>query len=106
MPTNRPPTTESVKSKRMRLAFPNECRSFDSKRNRVRFWGYDRAIEISFFVDAEALEKLNPEMGAAEAGMLEAFDAARERIQGVADYVYSCDRNRSYAYSLTAKDFG
>lgn len=105
MPTSKQPMKESVISKRITLAFPNKSRSFDSKRNRVRFWGYDSAIEISFFLDADALEKLNPEMGVAEAGILKAFDAARERIQEVADKVYSRDREKSYAYTLAAEDF-
>jgi hypothetical protein len=105
MPTKRQPMKESVISKPMTLAFPNKSRSFDSKRNQVRFWGYDSAIEISFFVHADALEKLIPEMGVAEAGMLKAFDAAREQIQAVADKVYSRDQKRSYAYTLAAEDF-
>lgn len=39
----------------MKLTFPNPSRSFDESGKRVRFWGYDRAIEVSFFVEAEAL---------------------------------------------------
>ena len=31
----------------MTLDFPNESRSYDAKRNLVRFWGYDSALEIS-----------------------------------------------------------
>ena len=97
--------TMSVRSKCMRLSFPNQSRSFDATRNRVRFWGYDSAIEISFFVEADALQKFSPEMGGAEAGFLKAFDAARERIHEVADKVYVCVQNGSYAYILAAADF-
>jgi hypothetical protein len=89
----------------MTLRFPNQSRSFDDKRNRVRFWGYDSAIEISFFVEADALQKLSPEMSGTEDGSLKAFDAARERIQEVADNVYARDRKGSYAYTLAADNF-
>ena len=89
----------------MTLNFPNESRSYDSAKNRVRFWGHDGALEISFFVEVDALQKLNPDMSTVEAGILNVFDAARERIYGVADKVYRRNRNGSYAFSLAAADF-
>ncbi len=89
----------------MKVNFPNPSRSFDPGSNRVRFWGYDSAMEISFFVDAAALKRLCPDMGDAEAGLLKAFDTARARIYEVADKVYGRGRQGSYAYSLTAKEF-
>jgi len=89
----------------MTLAFPNPSRSFDATRNRVRFWGYDSAIEIAFFVEADALKKLCPEVSNVEAGFLKAFDAARKRIHEVADKVYARGSIGSYAYSLAAEDF-
>lgn len=89
----------------MTLNFPNPSRSFDATKNRVRFWGYDSAIEISFFVDVDALQKLCPEMSNVEAGFLKAFDAARKRIHEVADKVYVRGSNGSYAYSLAVEDF-
>jgi hypothetical protein len=89
----------------MQLNFPNPSRSFDAPRNRVRFWGYDSAIEISFFVEADALRKLSPEMSNVETGLLKAFDAARKRIHEVADKVYVLGRKGSFAYILAAKDF-
>jgi len=88
--------------------FPNQSRSFDGAKNRVRFWGYDRAIEISFFVEADALRKLSPDMGDmkdAEAGILQAFDAARDRIEEVADKMYVRSKKSAYAYTLAAEDF-
>ena len=39
----------------MALNFPNASRSYDSTRRAVRFWGYDSAMETSFFVLADAL---------------------------------------------------
>ncbi len=89
----------------MKLNFPNPSCSFDATKNRVGFWGYDNVIEISFFVGADALKKLCPEMGNAEAGFLKAFGAARQRIHEAAEKVYARGRKGSYAYILTAEDF-
>lgn len=91
----------------MKLTFPNPSRSFDESGKRVRFWGYDRAIEVSFFVEAEALKRLCPETGAAEAGFLKAFDETRGRIHEVADRIYTRDgRGKgAYAYVLSVADF-
>ena len=87
----------------MTLNFPNESRSYDSTRNLIRFWGYDSALEISFFVEVSALNKLDPVERSAEAEFLEAFDAARDRIHETARKVYS--RSRKDAYVLAAADF-
>lgn len=87
----------------MTLNFPNESRSYDARKNRIRFWGYDSALEISFFIEIGVLHKLAPPKGNAEDGYLEAFDAARERIYEVARKVYS--RNGRGAYLLAAADF-
>jgi hypothetical protein len=89
----------------MTLSFPNPSRSFDATKNRVRFWGYDSAIEVSFFVEADALKKLCPGMNNAEAGFLKAFDVARKRIHDVAEEVYARGRKGSYAYVLAAENF-
>jgi hypothetical protein len=89
----------------MRLSFPNPSRSFDASRSCVLFWGYDSAIEVSFFVEANALKRLCPEISGAETAFLKAFDAARNRIHEVADKVYVRGRKGSYAYILAADDF-
>ena len=89
----------------MRLSFPNPSRSFDASMNRVRFWGYDRAIEISFYVEADALKRLCPELSCAETGLLKAFDTARKRIHEVADEVYVHGDTGCYSYILAAEDF-
>ena len=90
----------------MRLSFPNSSRSFDEANNRVRFWGYDSAIEISFIVEGDALKKCSPLLCGTEAEFLKAFDAARQRIHEVADKVYS-NRQKpgSYSYILVTEDF-
>jgi hypothetical protein len=56
-------------------------------------------------VEAGALKRLCPEMSSADAGFLKAFDAARKRIQEVADEVYVRGGKGSYAYTLAADDF-
>ena len=67
------------------------------------FLGYDSALEISFFVEVSALYKLNPQTRNVEAGYLEAFDAARDRIHETARKVYwrACEG----AYLLASADF-
>jgi len=89
----------------MKLSFPNPSRSFDATRRRVCFWGYDSSIEVSFFVEADALKRLCPDMSGAEAGFLSAFDAVRNRIHKVANKVYVGGNQGSYSYTLSANDF-
>ena len=89
----------------MKLSYPNPCRSFDASHRRICFWGYDRTIEISFFVGMEALKRLCPDMSDAESGFLQAFDVALNRIHEVADEVYARDGKGSYACILVAEDF-
>ena len=89
----------------MKLSFPNPSRSFDADKSRVLFWGYDSAIEVSFFVEADALKRLCPDMSSAETGFLQAFDATRKRIHEVANKVYVRGGKGTYSYILAAKDF-
>ena len=89
----------------MPLSFPNPSCSFDATKNRVDFWGYDNVIEVSFHVESDALKKLCPQMGDAEAEFLKAFDTVRKRIYDVAEKVYTRGGKTSYAYILAAKDF-
>ena len=87
----------------MTLNFPNPSRSYDDAGHFVRFWGYDRALEISFFLEEGALSKVHPDTTANEAGFLNAFDAHRMRICEVASKIYS--RRRKASYTLTSADF-
>ncbi|MCG7874618.1 MAG: DUF1488 domain-containing protein [Candidatus Thiodiazotropha lotti] len=91
----------------MKLHFPNPSRSFDEKHSRILFWGYDRTIEVSFFLEAAALKRIYPKMNSSESELLKAFDTARERICKVADKVYEQGGGGkgAYAYVLTAGDF-
>ena len=87
----------------MSLCFPNDSRSYDASRNLVRFWGYDSALEIPFFLDVRALHKLVQQMRNEEAGYLEAFDAALDRVRETARKVYS--QSQRDAYLLQESDF-
>jgi hypothetical protein len=87
----------------MSITFPNPSRSFDATRDAVRFWGYDSAIECSFFVTRCALERLVPRLLPEEPAILAAFDRNRELICRAATRVYS--RGRRGSYELDASDF-
>jgi hypothetical protein len=89
----------------MALNFPNLSRSFEARQNRVQFWGYDSAIEITFFLDVDALMKISPDAGAAETGLMDAFDCALDQIHQIARKVYERSRNQSCVYVLAAADF-
>jgi len=91
----------------MRLHFPNPSRSFDERSSRILFWGYDRTIEVSFFLETAALKRLYPEMNNVETEFLKAFDTAREKIFEVADKVYGRGGGGkgTYAYVLAAEEF-
>jgi hypothetical protein len=86
----------------MALMFPNVSRSYDATRRAVRFWGYDSAMEWSFFVTAEALKRVHPPLVQDEAGMLGAFDSHRDLICAAAARLYS--RGRKGSYELGAAD--
>jgi len=86
----------------MSLEFPNSSRSYDATRRAVRFWGYDAAMEWSFFVTAEALQRVHPAMATDEAGMLGVFDSNRDRICAAAARLYA--RGRKGSYELGAGD--
>ena len=89
----------------MILNFPNPSRSFDAESHRILFWGYDNIIEVSFFLETDALEKFNPEKISTEAGFLKIFDNVRDRIYEVADKVYTRAGKSSHACILAANDF-
>lgn len=88
--------------KRNPLNFPNLSRSFDAKHQCVRFWAYDDALEIPFFVQASAICRMDPAVIRNETGLLRAFDLHRERICRAAERVYS--RHSKGSYTLSASD--
>ncbi len=93
----------NAEEKQMALQFPNFSRSFDTTRDAVRFWGYDSAIECSFFVTRAALARLVPNLRSDEGALLGAFDANRTLICHAAAKAYV--RGRKGSYELDAADF-
>ena len=85
------------------IDFPNLSRSYDVTRHAVRFWGYDSAIEASFFIDEDALAQLQPGVPPDESGFLNAFDANRDKICAAAARVYV--RGSRGSYDLGASNF-
>jgi Protein of unknown function (DUF1488) len=86
----------------MTINFPNHSRSYDATRRAIRFWGYDRSMEASFFMTAEALTRLQPNLQSDADDLLRAFDANRDRICEIAARVYA--RGRKGSYDLVAAD--
>jgi len=86
----------------MTLEFPNPSRSFDERRNAVRFTGHDGMFEVPFLVEASVLARAGKSV-LSESELLVAFDAARKSILDVAREAYSHGRRNSY--TLTAADF-
>jgi Protein of unknown function (DUF1488) len=83
------------------VTFPNLSRSYDATRHAVRFWGYDRSMESSFYVSAEALAHIQPNAREA-ADLLRVFDINRDRIHAAAARVYA--RGHRGSYDLNAAD--
>jgi hypothetical protein len=86
----------------MAITFPNRSRSYDATRRAVRFWGYDRSMENSFFIMADALRQMQPDLQSNSIDILRAFDVNRERIYAIAAKVYA--RGRKGSYDLNAAD--
>ena len=87
----------------MAIEFPNQSRSYDATRRAVHFWGYDSAMERSFFVTEDALKRIQPDMQFEEVAILSAFDANRALIYAAAAKIYS--RGPRGSYDITATDF-
>lgn len=90
------------KAVNMSINFPNPSRSYEAKQQGVRFWGYDRSMEASFLLTAEALRRIAPGVQSDAADLLRAFDIHRERIYAIAARVYA--RGRRGSYNLLAAD--
>ena len=94
--------SQERKPTNMAISFPNGSRSYDATRQAVRFWGYDRSMESSFFVTADALNRMQPNLRRDAVDLLRAFDVNRERIYAMAAKVYA--RGRRGSYELNAAD--
>ena len=86
----------------MAVTFPNRSRSYDMTRRAVHFWGYDRSMERSFFIMADTLKQMQPDLRFDPAEILQAFDVNRERIYAIATKVYG--RGRRGSYDLNVDD--
>ncbi len=86
----------------MAINFPNQSRSYDATRRAVRFWGYDRSMENSFYVTAGALQQIQPDLQLDAASLLRAFDINRDRIYAIAAKVYA--RGHRGSYDLNVAD--
>jgi len=71
----------SKRSRLMAFSFPNQRRVYDAPSVLFGFWGNDSAMEASFFVNADALKRIQPDMRFDEAGLLVAFDLNRRSAQ-------------------------
>ena len=87
----------------MTINFPNPSRSYDATLRAVRFWGHDGAMEASFYVNEDALKRIQPGLRSDEAGLLGAFDSHRDLIHRAAAKVYR--RRRKGSYELIPSDF-
>jgi hypothetical protein len=87
----------------MALRFPNQSRSYDATRRAVRFWGHDSVMEASFFVNEDAMKRIEPDKCFDEARILSAFDLNRELIYATALKVYQ--RGHKGSYDLIPSDF-
>ena len=85
------------------IDFPNHSRSYDQTRRAVRFWGHDSAIEASFFINEDALKRIQPDAHLDESGLLSAFDSNRDLICAAAAKVYV--RGSRGSYDLVAANF-
>ncbi len=86
----------------MTISFPNRSRSYDATRRAVHFWGHDRSMEASFFMTADALKRIQPNLQFDAAELLRAFDINRDRIYVIAAKVYA--RGRRGSYDLNVAD--
>jgi Protein of unknown function (DUF1488) len=85
------------------IDFPNHSRSYDQTRRAVRFWGYDSAIEASFFISEDALTRIQPDARPDESGFLNAFDSNRDLICATAAKLYV--RGSRGSYDLVTANF-
>jgi hypothetical protein len=87
----------------MALSFPNSSRSYDVTRRAVRFWGYDSAMETSFYLTEDALKRIQPGIAMDTISALRAFDINRVLIYAAAAKVYK--RGHRGSYDLVSSDF-
>ncbi len=85
----------------MALTFPNETRSYDAERRRIRFTGYDGMFRIEFGIEIDALDTGGTPPN--ESSSFAAFDRARSDIRSAAEKAYR--KQRQNIIVLTAANF-
>ncbi|WP_275790284.1 DUF1488 domain-containing protein [Pararhizobium gei] len=85
----------------MTLSFPNNARSYDETKRRVRFTGYDGMFEVKFFVAADVLSKNLVARTSGERDYLDAFDRMRVKILDVAQRAYNSKRQSTVLLDLS-----
>jgi hypothetical protein len=85
----------------MALTFPNETRSYDEERRRIRFVGYDGMLRIEFGLEIDALARDGAPQ--TESSSFAAFDSARANIRHAAEKAYR--KQRQSLIVLTSADF-
>jgi hypothetical protein len=85
------------------LDFPNSSRSYDVTRRAVRFWGNDSAMEASFYISEDALNRIRRGATVDQADALRVFDNNRPLIYATAAKVYA--RGHKGSYELVGSDF-
>lgn len=88
----------------MAIHFPNPSRSFDATRNAVHFWGHDQSMETSFYISAEALQRLTPGPARDESALLASFDRNCTRIHEAAAKIYGSGK-KGGSYDLHPSHF-
>ncbi len=78
------------------IDFPNHSRSYDQTRRAIRFWGYDSALEASFFISEDALRRIQPNSLGDESSFLKVFDLNRDLICAAAARIYVRGSRGSY----------
>jgi hypothetical protein len=99
----RNPAAQKHPAGSMVLSFPNSSRSYDVTRRAVRFWGNDSAMETSFYITEDALNRIQPGIAVDQSGILQAFDNNRPLIYAAAVRVYA--RGHRGSYDLVSADF-
>ena len=87
----------------MALSVPNDSRSYDMTLRAVRFWGNDSAMEASFYISEDALNRIQPGAAVNQIEILGAFDNNRSLIYAAAAKVYA--RGHKGSYNLASGDF-
>jgi hypothetical protein len=100
---NTPVVADEAQLAKLVHEMANHSRSYDPTRRAVRFWGHDSAIEVSFFIDEDALKRIQPDARPDESGFLNAFDCNRDLICAAAAKLYV--RGSRGSYDLVAANF-